>query len=161
MEKLFEIDYKNYNSDWKVLEVFKARAIIMKDGKYAVQLDSNGEYSFLGGSIEDGETLIEALKREVLEESGLIVKDDSIIEFGEVIEIKADKFENNTIYIAHNYYFYCDVEKNLSSTSMTEHELQMGCHLVWEDINKIISCNENLEIKEEIFRDNRVFKLLL
>lgn len=161
MEKLFEIDYKNYNNDWKVLEVFKARAIIKKNGRYAVQLDSNGEYSFLGGSVEEGETLIDALKREVLEESGLIVKDNSIVEFGEVTEIKADKFENNTIYIAHNYYFHCDVEKGLSSTSMTEHELQMGCHLVWEEIDRIISSNDNLEIKEEIFRDNRVFKLLL
>lgn len=161
MRLLFEINHNNFEKDWKVLEIHKTRAIICREGKYAVQLDKTGEYSFLGGGVEEGETLIEALKREVLEESGLVVKENTIREFAEVKEIKADRYEEDTIYISHNYYYFCEVDNILNPTSMTEHEKELGCRLAWENLDNIIEANNQLGIDNAIFRDNMVFKTLL
>lgn len=43
-----------------------------EDNKIAIATD--GDWFFLGGGIEDGETEIEALKRELIEESGYSIK---------------------------------------------------------------------------------------
>ena len=51
---------------------YKVRAILRNsNGKYAVMYeDSTGLYSLLGGSVEAGEDILTALKREILEETG-------------------------------------------------------------------------------------------
>ena len=51
-------------------------------------------YKLPGGGIEEGEQLEDTLIREVREESGLIVKKDSIKEFGYVRRIEKGKIED-------------------------------------------------------------------
>lgn len=50
------------------------RAVIIEDGKILLNKFRNGlYYNFPGGGVEDGETLAECTKREVLEETGITV----------------------------------------------------------------------------------------
>ena len=56
--------------------------IINKDDDKIGIVATGGRYFYLGGGIEKGETKIEALKRELLEESGYTIK--NIKEFEEV-----------------------------------------------------------------------------
>jgi 8-oxo-dGTP pyrophosphatase MutT (NUDIX family) len=50
------------------------RAVVIKDGRLLLTKYKNGQYyNFPGGGVEEGETLAECTKREVLEESGITV----------------------------------------------------------------------------------------
>lgn len=51
-----------------------AYAIIEREEDEKIAIATDGEYFFLGGGIEEGETEIEALKRELIEESGYSIK---------------------------------------------------------------------------------------
>lgn len=51
-----------------------AYAIIERDIDNKIGIATNGDYFFLGGGIEAGETELEALEREMIEESGYSIK---------------------------------------------------------------------------------------
>ncbi len=81
MRILFDMDKKDYNPDGKKFVRPSVRGIIIKNGKIAmVHSIKYNYYKFPGGGIEDNESKIETLIREVREESGLIVKADTIKE---------------------------------------------------------------------------------
>ena len=89
MRELFILDKKNYNPNGTVGKRPSVRGIIIKDGKIAMMHSKKFDYYKLpGGGIEPGETLEETLIREVREESGLIVKKETIKEFGYVRRIE-------------------------------------------------------------------------
>ena len=54
--------------------------------------------------------MVAALVREVKEEVGLIVKPESISEFGSVMRRQKSNFTENTIFEQENYYFWCECE---------------------------------------------------
>lgn len=56
--------------DNKIIKV-RVRLVIIKNGKILLHYTENGNYYFYtGGHLEFGETLLDACKREVLEETG-------------------------------------------------------------------------------------------
>lgn len=77
VDKKENIEYK------KRLGVY---AIIKRKEDNKIGIVTDGDFFFLGGGIEDGETKIEALKRELIEESGYTLKNinkfDEVGEFG-------------------------------------------------------------------------------
>ena len=59
--------------------VYRPRAVMI-NSNYEILLGfCNNTYQFPGGFLEDNETLIEGLKREILEETGIILDDKEII----------------------------------------------------------------------------------
>ena len=82
MKKLLVIDYKDYTEDMPVFEKHTVRAVILRDGMLAMQKSRYGEFKMLGGVVEDGESHLETLMREVEEEAGLLVRPDSVKEIG-------------------------------------------------------------------------------
>jgi 8-oxo-dGTP pyrophosphatase MutT (NUDIX family) len=78
--------------------------------KYILQdftkYSSNAKYYFLGGSIDDGETELEALERELLEESGIKMNEIlGLIKLGKVNQSYYLKGHNETIILEDTIYF--------------------------------------------------------
>ena len=99
MQILLTLDKKDYEEGMPVFEKYSTRGVIIRDGKIATQHGSAGDYKILGGGVEPGEKLEDALIREVGEESGLIVIPESIRPIGEIVERRRDLFEKNKIYV--------------------------------------------------------------
>lgn len=154
-------DEKNYTDDMPLTEKYATRGIIRKNGKYAMQLSDDGEYKIPGGGMDEGESLVDTLCREVAEETGLVVDRSSVRLCGEVVEIRRDIYEEDRKYIKHSFVYFCEVGEERVETSMTESEIKRGFRPVWEKLDTIISENRK-NIKEEWrLRDTRLLELLL
>lgn len=158
MKTLFTLDQKNYTDDMPLIERYAVRALINKDGLWAMQKSAAGDYKIPGGGVETGESYQEALIREVQEETGLIVIADSIREIGEVLEIREDNFQKGTKYIAHSFYYFCEVNTTMVEAAMTENELEKGYRLEWADIDHIIECNQKIQKEAWTVRDTQFLK---
>lgn len=160
MINLFNLNMKDYTDDMPLIERYGVRAIIRRDGLLAMQKDRDGIYKIPGGGVEKDEDLINALIREVREETGLIVKKASIKEIGEVMEIRRDNFETDKKYIAHSLFYFCDVEEKVVDTDMTANEISQGYVPVWENLDVIIANNEKLQTEFWTIRDTQFLKWL-
>ena len=164
MSLLFEIDFKDYNPSWKIVTRPSARAIIIKDNKvYMIHSMKYDYYEFPGGGIEKGESMIDCLIRETKEEAGLIIKPESIKEFGYVHRIHKDKYDNELTFVQDNYYYLCDVEDIMINQSLSEKEKDERFVLELVDINTVINVNRNHIHGPEnpliIDRDTRVLEM--
>ncbi len=160
MNTLLLIDYKDYNEDLPVYEKHTARAVILKDGLLAVQKSRDGEYKILGGVIEDGESHLETIMREVEEEAGMFVKPDSLKPIGVIEEKRLDVFQKNRIYHCYTYFYYCDVEERVVSLNLTACEAAKGYQLAWETPEQIVLSNrEKIKARWKL-RDTEFVSLL-
>ena len=124
----------------------------------AVQQGKRGEYKIPGGGMDEGETIVEALKREVQEETGLVIIPETMQELGEITEIRRDIFEGRLKYIAHSMHYACEVKEEMVETSLTESEKEKGFQLAWADIDTIIETNERIMTEKWQFRDVEFLK---
>lgn len=157
---LFVLDEKNYRFDMPVIERYAVRGIICKNGKYAMQQSKKGDYKIPGGGVDTGETLHQALAREVREETGLIIRPQTIREIGEVLELRQDIYEQDKRYIAHSYHYFCEVDEEVGETAMTQSELEKGFHLAWATLEEIIEGNAKCRDANWVDRDVEFLKWL-
>ncbi|MBQ4523749.1 MAG: NUDIX domain-containing protein [Lachnospiraceae bacterium] len=160
MNTIFTLDHKDYEEEMSLVERYAVRALICKNGLWAMQKSAAGDYKIPGGGVEEGESFEEALVREVREETGLIVIPDSIREIGEVQEIRKDSFEQDKKYIAHSLHYFCEVKEEVTETSMTENELNRGYTFHWERLDNIIQNNEEVQKEMWTIRDTKFLKWL-
>lgn len=111
-----------------------ARAIIKRrDGRYAVMYsDKYRLYSLPGGGVEDGENLLSALKREVLEETGCLC--DQIDELGYVTENRG-----SLDYTQINYYFVVLTGSTGVNPCFTDTERDNRTEVQWHTFEKMVS----------------------
>ena len=111
-----------------------ARAVIIdKDNQVPLLFASKYNYHKLpGGGIENNETALEALRREVLEEAGVCIK--SIKDIGVIIEYR-DKIKLLQI----SYCYFARIDKFIKKPSFTKKELSDGFELKWMDFDKAIN----------------------
>ena len=98
MKKLLILDSDNYANCSKTLEKTTTRCVIFKGDKLAMQQDAKGLFKMPGGGVEGNESLMDCLKREVAEETGLVINEDSVHEIGEITEVRQDIFDEDTKY---------------------------------------------------------------
>ena len=85
MRLLFEMDKKDYEHCTHRFVRNSARSIIIRGGKIAMIHSLKYDYyKFPGGGIENGENPVEAMIRETREEAGLVVKPETVKEYGYV-----------------------------------------------------------------------------
>jgi len=108
MRHLFTIDLHNYDPNGTVEVRPSVRGIVIRGGKVLMVHSLKYDYyKFPGGGMEAGETQKESLCREVLEETGMPVIPDSILEYGLVH--RRSKGHRMDLFIQDNYYYLCAV----------------------------------------------------
>lgn len=107
-----------------------ARAILKHSGQIAVMYAGKFDlYSLPGGGVEDGETVIAALNREVMEETGCTC--DSIQELGYVEENRA-----HCDYTQISYYYVVDTACDTLHPALTETEVNNQTTVAWHSLEE-------------------------
>lgn len=165
MKLLFELDSKNYNLDYNKINREASRAIIIKDNKIAmVKSLKEGFYKFPGGGIEKGESQVDALIREVLEETGLSVEVESIKEYGYTLENRKSDIFEKCIFSQKSYYYFVSVKDYLLEQRLTEDERELDFVLEWIDLKEVYLANSKIEINKNnrfIERETKVLGMLI
>ncbi|MGN1201559.1 MAG: NUDIX hydrolase [Candidatus Caccovivens sp.] len=122
---------------------FGARGIVLKDDKIALFHKKNkNEYKLPGGGIENGESPEDAFIREVLEETGCVIK--IISKLGTI-----EEFKGHTNFYQLSHVFLAEVVKDTKKLHVTEKEKAEGAELLWmsfdDAIKTINNCFDNLK----------------
>ncbi|MGN0341771.1 MAG: NUDIX hydrolase [Roseburia sp.] len=141
MNTQITFDEKDYEGLTEVCKRTTVRAIIMRDGKLAMQCSNEGEYKIPGGGIEENEDHVECLVREVAEETGLTVIKESIRPLVETEEIRKDLFRPEQIFKRHTYFYVCDVTREKKPLQLTESEQEKGFYFTWATPEEICRAN--------------------
>lgn len=152
-----EIIYNNDNinlSDITSISV-RIKVLLINNGKLLIG-NEDGCFMFIGGHKEDNEKLIDTLKREVKEETGIELDNEVINDpFLKIIYLNKDypnKGENRESDI---YYYVVETNKlpNLENVNYTESEINKHFELIYIDLDDAINI-----IKENIpnHKDNKI-----
>jgi 8-oxo-dGTP pyrophosphatase MutT (NUDIX family) len=164
MKLLFTLDSKNYNDSIETVCRPSSRGIIIRDGKIGMIHSKKFDYyKFPGGGIDDGESIKDAMIREVREEAGLIVIPESVEEFGNVH--RRSVTENGGLFLQDNYYFICKCEEQIASQVLDEYEAKEGFTLEFVDphfaIEKNRACTAKSKNPNMLEREARVLEMLI
>ena len=168
MKQLFTIDLKDYNPDGKKIYRPSVRGLIFDNNGNIAMIYSRKFrfYKFPGGGIEGEETHLEALAREIKEETGMMLIPESVKEFGEVLKIQnGDKSGKDTIHIQKNYYYTCRVEEEIGAQELDDDEKELDFVLKFVPIDEAIAVNSAFEsddafMKQMAEREKRVLELI-
>ncbi len=97
--------------------------------------DNHEWYSMIGGGVEEGETIKQALIRETLEETGCVMK--SIQELGRIEEFGIGTKEGEKFY-QENFCFLAYVDGEKGEPTFSEADIHTGLRLVWLPLEEAI-----------------------
>lgn len=156
------IDRKDYREGGSVYRRTAARGILRRGNQFLLVTTHRGEYKFPGGGLEEGETLEEALVREVREETGYAVQKSSIQKYGVVKEFR--KGTTADILEMDSHYFLCEADGSAGEQALDRYEEQDGFRAVWVPLEEALQKNRTLFGCREcpwVERDSRVMECLL
>ena len=114
----------------KVFQREAVRGLVRKNGEILMIHTKEGDYKFPGGGVEETENHEEALKREVLEETGLEI--DEVYELiGQVIERREDQHDSSSVFEMVSYYYLCSGEKELTKQNLIGYEIELDYKPYW------------------------------
>lgn len=117
------------------------RAIILKDNKILMVHTNKGDYKFPGGGIKRQESHEEALRREVIEETGYIIE-----EMGEragiIVQRNPNQFDTSGIFEMTSYYYFCNVKTNTTKQHLDKYEEEQEFEPRWVELDEVIAKNE-------------------
>ena len=145
MRLLGKNDKKDYKKNSRIIRRIGVRAIILEDDKiYLSYSKRNNFYKLPGGGVNKGEAIIEALKRETLEEVGIEILDKSIKRYGLYI----DKWrsvrlnDGDAIWLQKSFCFLCKRKGELKDIMPTESEIYDMSERRFVSLDDAISTNE-------------------
>ena len=161
MERLLLLDGKNYADDMPEIVRTAVRGIIFLDGKLLLIEDNKNEVKLPGGGKEEGESDLDALIREVREETGYAVVPDSARPFG-YIEEKRKSFGEDKIWHQFSRLYFCEVAGEPSDTDYSESERKHGMRVKTCTLDEAIEENRAmLNAIGELAWNQREYKTLL
>lgn len=142
---------KNINnvSDLEVNNnVTRVKALIITSDNKILLGHSFCEYQFPGGHVENNEELLPALKRELLEETGLLYDTENLDVFAKLTKYFKNYPENgvNTKLVIYYYIIKDDRVPILSNTNYTDEEMDGNFSLRYIPLD-IVKCVINDNIK--------------
>ena len=149
METLLIIDDKDYSEDMEEICRTCVRGVIFKEDKLLLIESGLGELKLPGGGIEDGEDDLQALMREVKEETGYDVIPDSIRPLGEVEEKRLSKREPMIWHQTSRLYF-CDVGPDKGQCCYTKKEKKHEFRQVFYPIDEAVEKAKSVLGKEGV-----------
>ena len=165
---LLEDDYikNNDTSNMPIKERKAIRGVIKIGNKLLMVKNNKGDYKFPGGGMEKGETTLQTLHREVLEETGFNVTEVGE-KLGEVIQRKLDTIDESKIFLMKSVYIECSVNINdKHSQNLDNYEKEQEFTPVLIDINEVITKQEEIlksqtkSSNDWVERETTVLKLL-
>ena len=108
------------------------------------------DYTFPGGGIEPGEDPQDALKREVLEETGMLVSDGKYV--GTYIEHVYDFYDPSKTLQRINHYYLLSPGK-VNAQHLTDEEKNYQLNPCWVLIDDAMTLNQRLIESKTIVRD--------
>lgn len=161
MKTLLVIDDKDYSEDMEEIRRTCVRGIIFKEDKLLVIESGLGELKLPGGGIEEGEDDLQALMREVKEETGYDVIPDSARPFGQVEEKRLSKREPMIWHQTSRLYF-CQVGSVKGQCCYTEKEKKHDFKTVFYPIDEAVEKGRSVLGKEGVhIWSRREYKTLL
>lgn len=150
--------------DVKIKHREAVRAVIFNENKILLIHSNLGDYKFPGGGVEEDETHIDALKREVAEETGYInciVKE----KIGVVVERYIDEYDHNIYFQMNSHYYLCElIDHEKVAQQLDDYELAQDFEPTWMSVDDSIMQNEKVILQFEknrwIKRENFVLKEL-
>lgn len=166
MRTLFDMDMKNYISDIKTsFSRPSVRGVYIKDNKLAMIYSNKYDYfKFPGGGIDEGESNIEALIREIQEEAGIICDISSIKEWGHVL-VK-EKGDREDLFIQDNFYYFYEPISFGAVRNLDNYEKEEGFELKFVTAKEALSVNlyhdhKGYTDKTMLLRENKSIELLM
>lgn len=136
MQLLTTLNYENCTKEEIATFTHRrsARAVLFDHEKKVALLHvgRDGYYKLPGGGIDEGETTIEALKRECLEEAGCQIEVGA--EIGLVIEYRRSSHIRQESYV-----YFATVVGEKGEPEYTDKEREMQCAIVWMTLDKAIT----------------------
>ena len=166
MRQLFTIDLQDYAGCTRTFVRHSARSIILRRGKVAmIHSRRDGYYKFPGGGIEEDESPVDAMIRETREEAGLIVKPESVREYGYVHRIQRSPNTPEEIFLQDNFYYLCEAEDEFIPPQMEDYEAEAGFVPVFVDARQAIRVNRDMapdsRYRTMLLREARVLEMLV
>lgn len=148
MKRILTMDAHDYPAGLKEIRRTAARAVIFLDGKLLLTENDFGEVKLPGGGIEPGEDDVQALIREVREETGCAVIPASIRPFGEIEEKRLSQRED-AVWHQFSRIYFCRVESaRFGECSYSEGEKRLGFRPVVYSLEEAIKKNEAMLDRE-------------
>lgn len=118
-----------------------ARGIVMRDTSILLLFTERyNDFSFPGGGIAEGEDMVDALRRELEEETGarnVCVQRD----YGYIEELRPHGRAGFDLMHMTSHFFVCDIDHDLGSTKMEHYETANGMRPVWVEIGEALQHN--------------------
>ncbi|WP_373973637.1 NUDIX domain-containing protein [Chitinibacter sp. SCUT-21] len=135
-----------HNIDRRILNRRSVRAVIMQGGQILLMYSArHNDYSLPGGTVERGEDLIAALRRELLEETGAYeVHVEQYL--GYVDEYRPSPRAKFDVMFLRSYCYQCHIKADLSAAQLNPREIANGLQAVWIDLAQAIAHNEKMII---------------
>lgn len=166
MRLLFEMDKQDYEHCTRRFVRNSARSIIIRDGRIAMIHSLKYDYyKFPGGGIENGENPVEAMIRETREEAGLVVKPETVKEYGYVHRIQRSDMDASECFVQDNYYYLCEAEQEAVRQDLDAYEAQEAYTL--EFVTPLMAIQKNRSVDASPYnpimfeREARVLELLI
>ena len=141
------ITNKNHLTEEDITEVVERVKVLLINSNDEILLGySDNQYQFIGGHIEEGESLLDTLNREMKEETGIELNVRNIDYFSRSIGYFKNHPSKGKNRKTINYYFdiYTDEKPNIYKTSYTENELSGDFELRYIKLKDFVNIlNEN------------------
>ncbi|GIG59921.1 hypothetical protein Lfu02_42930 [Longispora fulva] len=119
------------------------RGIVRRHGRLLMVRSRDGDYKFPGGGVEAGESVPDALCRELAEECGARVL--GVGEpFGRVLEHAAAREADYDVFTNTSWYLHCEIAADFGEQRLEDDERELGLVPVWVDIAEAIAVNSAL-----------------
>ena len=135
---------ENVNIEGKTFLREAVRGIVFRDEKLLmVYSPINGDYKFPGGGIEAGEAHLDALRREIREESGAALvrvtgELGKVLEYANAVEPDFETFK------MYSYYYFCEINGEIGALDLDDYENELGFRPCWIPIETALATNRRV-----------------